>query len=471
MNEYRSIIGSGTARRTVFGNAPQRKKINDRLTWALVIMVLLAPLPLGSARAIAWGLWAVVLGVIAAIYGFKLLRSRHRLTAGISSAGPAGLLLALSGVWLAVQILPLGIMVGPFPIATGSGVVGSLNTISIDPSSTILMMLRQATYGLLFFLFMQAAARPWRRNLIANLLLGGCVGYALLGLFALHTGDWILGADKWAYLGSATGPFVNRNSFATFLAFGCVIATARIAARLSDRLARAEQAEPFFVSGLLINSIALVMLLAVVAATQSRMGLVAALAGAGMTIAATALRSTRLLPVTAIGLLGTFAAMLVAIALFGEGLMDRFASVEQSALVRAALYEQVLELIGLRPWTGFGGGTFELAFPLVHQPPVNSDLVWDRAHSTYLALWAEMGLIAGSLPLIAVGLLAWRMITAPEDAEVDWVFRAMGLGAIAVAAIHSLTDFSLEIQANALLFVCLLAVGLPQGRSDLEKGA
>ncbi|WP_281261464.1 hypothetical protein [Devosia naphthalenivorans] len=37
----------------------------------------------------------------------------------------------------------------------------------------------------------------------------------------------------------------------------------------------------------------------------------------------------------------------------------------------------------------------------------------------------------------------------------------MFFGVATVAAVHSLVDFSFEIQANAMLFVALLAMGMP----------
>ena len=45
------------------------------------------------------------------------------------------------------------------------------------------------------------------------LVIIACGVYALI---SLQSGDTILGLPKWAYLGSATGTFVNRNSFATW---------------------------------------------------------------------------------------------------------------------------------------------------------------------------------------------------------------------------------------------------------------
>ena len=123
---------------------------------------------------------------------------------------------------------PLSLQAG-LDLIDGLGIVTQASTLSIDPASTILMLVRQCSYAALFFLMMQIAAHPARRETALTVLLFACLAYALLGIVALNTGDWILGLSKWAYEGSATGTFVNRNSYATFLAFGSVIAASKLA--------------------------------------------------------------------------------------------------------------------------------------------------------------------------------------------------------------------------------------------------
>ena len=440
-----------------------RTRANSFALWASMLAVVVAPLPLGSARPLAWGFWGIYLGLVLTIYAVLILRSRQALRVGLSGFKlPLALFVALL-VWLVIQIVPLGSIFGGFPIEGMAGVVAQANTISVDPSSTILMFVRQCSYGVLFFLVLQVAANPRRRELAINILLFSCLGYALFGIVALNTGDWILGLAKWAYQGSATGPFVNRNSFATFLAFGCVIAASRLARHVADRLERHYDDGPIRNSNstIVFYGIALLFLLATIVATQSRMGFAAALSGAFVAILATATRSRRALPIVLGGTLVAAMVTVAALTLFGEALFERFGTVERSALVRTDLYQQVIELISLRPLLGYGGGTFELAFPLVHQLPVNLDLIWDKAHNSYLALWSELGLLGGSLPVLIVACLLWRTLTAPYGSNTDWRSRCMLFGVVTVAAVHSLVDFSLEIQANAMLFAALLALGMP----------
>src|SRR5690606_20634358 len=150
------------------------------------------------------------------------------------------------------------------------------------------------------------------------------------------------------------------------------------------------------------------------------------------------------------------AALFVAI-LFGPGTLDRLGSLENDANVRGDLYAQVLSMIAARPWLGYGGGSFELAYPLFHQWPVSPDRVWDKAHSTYLSLWAELGIIAGSLPLLLLVLFGAAALRLYLARAADWAAPAIAVAVLAVAAIHSLVDFSLEIEATACLSRAILA--------------
>jgi O-antigen ligase len=145
---------------------------------------------------------------------------------------------------------------------------------------------------------------------------------------------------------------------------------------------------------------------------------------------------------------------------YGDGLLDRLASVDDASETRTTLYSQILALISQRPWTGFGGGSFEIVFPLVHASPVSPDLVWDKAHNTYLALWVEMGVVFGSLPPAILLLTTLHLLRSLIQRVGSWRSQATALGAITVAGVHSLVDFSLEIEANAFVLTSLVALGL-----------
>ena len=128
------------------------------------------------------------------------------------------------------------------------------------------------------------------------------------------------------------------------------------------------------------------------------------------------------------------------------------------------MYRQIIEMIAARPWFGYGGGSFELAYPLYHQLPVSPDLLWDRAHNSYLALIVELGIPAGGAILLALALAFLRAASRIARARSEWAARAATLGALVVGGTHSLVDFSLEMQANALIFLMLVGLGALSGK-------
>ncbi len=333
--------------------------------------------------------------------------------------------------------------------------------ISVAPGQTLLMLIRQITYALVAMMVLQLGASERLRPILLNSVLCIILVYAAYGLLALRMGDTILGLPKWAYFGSITGSFVNRNSFATFVGFGAILSVAQVCGQIRRQATR--HRDDGVITGLpsrlVIYTAAYLFLMLVVIGTQSRMGLFATLAGSGFVVIACLLSIRRPLLILLVAPLA-LVIMVALMWLIGGGLLERIEWQGFGSDSRLLLYQQVLQLIESRPFIGFGGGTFEVAFPLVHELPLAPSITWNLAHNTYLALWSEMGLIAGSFLVLAVIWAALRLIRALVYANGAWTPLAAALGVIVQVAVHSTVDFSLEIPANTLVFVTVLAAGL-----------
>jgi O-antigen ligase len=387
----------------------------------VVAVIALAPLPLGSNRPLFWLLWAALLGLLGLAYGIAAL---FGMTPPLRLPLPETLILAAITAWLGLQLLLPGA-----PLTLSDGTTVTSPHLTLDPGSTLLSLLVLATYAVLFLLASLAASDPAlaRRMLVAIFAI--TIAYAIYGLATI-------GADKPFYRGYATASFVNRNAFATFLAAGAAIGAALLAAR------------PCW-PHLALTGIGLAFVLAALFATGSRAGLLAGLAGIAVVLLFTVRISLRL----------TLLALIAALAiLFGAGLADRL--LLAGAEGRPALYAQVWQAILARPVTGYGGGSFAAVFPAFQHAPLDGGFVWDHAHSSYLTAWFELGLIAGSLPLLLLALLVRRSWVALSDPA----RRTAAIAALAVAtvfALHALVDFSAEIMADAMLLLAVLA--LPAG--------
>ena len=459
-----SVRRTGTSQEARTGKGQRR--LNTIATWLLVFVVALAPLPFASVRPAFSGIWAAYLGVVGLAYFAVLILRGEKLRFDLARVRLPAILLGLTSAVLVLQLLPvIGFTI---PLPDGDNI--NISQLTIAPGMTTLMLCRQLSYGLFAVLVLQVCVNDNRRSQVLQAILVIVVGYALYGMIALQSGDTILGMPKWAYIGAATGPMVNRNSFATFLGMGAVLALSMLASRIVNQTDRHKDdgriANNF--SNMVLLGVAYAFLIVVIISTQSRMGLAATLIASAVVVLLTmsTVRNLRVGGYVVVGLVGALAAGLV---LFGGGLFERLGSLEGSGEVRGDLYRQTWELIMLRPLTGFGGGTFELAFPLVQHLPVSPDMVWEKAHNTYLTLWSELGLIAGSLPIAAVAIIAFWLLRNIVARRGSWRAQMSGLAVIVLGGVHSLADFSLEIPANTFLFVALVAAGLAAMPDETRK--
>lgn len=417
------------------------------LCWSLLVFLAWAPVPMGSNRALFWGLNIFLIGAIGLAYFGWLARHGTAPRIAPRQLAPLPLLYLVLCLYLVTQLIR-------FPVA-------GLDPISMAPGATLWMLLRMLTYGMLFFLVLQATRNRERFRLFLDAMLAIGALHAAAALIMLRMGDTYLGYEKWAYLGSATGTFVNRNSFATFMALNCCLGVAQLMRALLDRR-NEDYRQDYYWLRLALTTSAVMIIMAALVASQSRMGTLATGIGAATTLFCALLATSRRKRtfITAAGL--ALAGCIAIIWLYGAQLLNRMMEVDQSWATREALYRQVIELIGQRPWTGFGGGSFEIVFPMVHAPPVATGLVWDKAHNTYLTLWSELGLVAGTLPVLLLAVIGWKLRTALRHDRRLWLPAAIGLGCLVAVAVHALVDFSMEIQAVALWLVAILAAASAQ---------
>lgn len=165
----------------------------------------------------------------------------------------------------------------------------------------------------------------------------------------------------------------------------------------------------------------------------------------------------------------------------GDTMKERAATIddyreEASANARLNLWQGALRMIEDRPVTGVGPASFLRAFPSY------SDWPPQQAHSTYLQMAAEYGLLAGvalvaALIFTIAGLFraSRRMRALPEDAERSWIMAMIestlcGLVALSVCAVF-LTLPLFEV-LYFLLFLGNSLIWLVEKRTvDLRRAA
>ncbi len=446
----------------------------------LIALVAFAPLPFGGNRPWAWSALSLAVGLLLVLWALAVLRDGRALGAPWPRVRWLALGFALLVGWIAFQALPFAPEAWRNPLWAGAeATLGAIPaaTISIDPQATFTALMRLLAYGGVFWLAAQLGRSPRRaRAALWTVALAGFV-YALYGL-AIELGGFerILWYRRWAYLGSLTSTFVNRNSFATYAGLALVT----VVGLLLEALRRAPPLTSRAGLRWLILGLGgrfgflILMALAIGSAllmTNSRGGLLASLAGLfALALAFAIRRGSRPGPALAtIAAVGVIAVTLLAVS--GGGALDRLGRTVLGEGERPAVYALVLGGIADRPWLGVGYGAFEEAFPVIRDETIVGNLIYDKAHNSYLEFAFEVGLPGFALMMALLAGICLRLLGGVWGRRRDRLFPCVGVGAAALVGTHALVDFSVQIPAVAITFALLLGVGFAQSWSSREEGA
>jgi tetratricopeptide (TPR) repeat protein len=370
-------------------------------------------------------------------------------------------------------------------------------TLSFEPRISRLCLLEGLAYATLFLLIAlypfgadgeERSEEHFSRAILGTVLVGG-VAIALLGLVNWATWNgkilWFFVPIDWeqpvAVLGRATGPFVDADHFANYLALILPIAVAGAFLR-TDLVARKSSRALNIYSIVIVFLIVCALLLSL-----SRGGWAAGGIGVGLLLAMISTQSEQrraMLTPYASGRklmwIAVAAAALVVLALIFVGPQGREATnarLEETATDfgltgRTTLWRTSLAMTRDFPLFGVGAGAWaELSTR--YTPAPWSEFFYDRdAHNDYLQFLAEGGLFA----FLALAWLLWRvaarMIRAMRGGNpMKWPLLAAILAAAGGLAFHELVDFNLHTPANAILVVILLGLGLRIATPGHTRGA
>ncbi len=160
---------------------------------------------------------------------------------------------------------------------------------------------------------------------------------------------------------------------------------------------------------------------------------------------------------------------LIIIAWFGlNPVLERLSTLEDLSVAgeaRIQVWQDTLRMIAARPLSGWGPGTFSLAFPAYQTNGFEQKLV-NYAHNDYLELAADIGLLGLLVFIIGIVFLYISCLKELRLAE-NRYWQNVGLGALAACfsiLIHSVTDCNLQVPANLFLFV--IATGIAVVAAD-----
>ncbi len=264
------------------------------------------------------------------------------------------------------------------------------------------------------------------------------------------------------YMGYARGTFINRNHFAGFiemtwpLMLGVTMAMTERGRSLkrelaSDRLNR----QALMALGIVVLLLALLLSRSRAGITGGAVGLMTFwfMARPGMRRIA---RRTRWLAIATVGVLCVYCATI------GLGpTFERFLSLGDGKS-RIDIWRDGLSILKDHP-LGIGLHNFETVFQVYNHAFV-ADKTVGYAHNDYLQLLIETGwigfiiLVGGCVYFAGKNYRLIRQLDA-DDADPKRFFLAVGaFSGMVSLAFHSFFDFNLQIPANALYFVTLMAL-------------
>ena len=451
--------------------------------WAWIVILIWSPIPLGSNRPWAWSLLEVAACGLAALWLACYAFGKVDLT---ESFRRAKWFCALLGLWLIYQAL----YVVPIPLewiailspeaaamhhlTDGLSDPSSWKTLSVDPYISTASWFKSFLYVITFVLTLLVIGNRGRARQFAYALVLLAMVMSVYGLL-LHLAEvpqsWFGTPIPHAMQASATFP--NRNHFAGFLEMTLAIGIGLLIAGLRDTRVQTWKQflkhllEWIFSAKMRLRLMLCVMVIALVA-THSRMGNTAFFASMmiagviGIALSRHATRGTVVLLVSLIAIdvfiVGSwFGVEKLAQRIGQTSILQNASETTDSLENRAEPAAYGLNLIKDYPITGTGPGSWYIAFPRYR----GSDLAnfFDYAHNDYVQFMAESGAIGG---ILLGAIVVWSLVVAllAQYRRRDPLMRGLSFAAImgvTAILIHSSVDFNLQIPANAMLFMVLLA--------------
>lgn len=435
----------------------------------LLATAAISPALLGSNRPLFWGVNAAIIAI--ALGFFALSRKGRRPAVPASHLIGLGTAFAAVFVWLIIQALPFApqMLANPLWQALPDAIGDGRSAISVDLIGTYDTLLRYLTYLAAGFLALQLCRDPDRGKVFLWVIFASALIYAAYGLLIQLSGSSrILWFDRFAYQNVLVGTFIGRNAFAAYLGIGMLVALvllinaidrvreARSRGSHHGRIALAREVTHsggMAVFGLLIFLIALLL-------TGSRAGIVSSLAASLLVLMLWMLRSTRQGAAPRLVIATAAIVVIGAIGLSGSVFLDRLETTSDSLAFRMHLYVSASEAIAEAPVLGWGAGAYPLVFPQFRSPDFPTARTYAEAHNSYLEAAATYGIPATILLISAFAMIFWRCLQALWVRRRDHATPLAAIGVMVLFALHSLVDFSLQFQANALIFSMMLGAGL-----------
>ena len=348
---------------------------------------------------------------------------------------------------------------------------------TVSTGESRLYLVESLGYFFLFVLVLLTVRGTKRRQFLAMTLVFSGLFQALYGSFVVLTGiDYLFFSGQENNPGSATGTFSVRNHFAGYLEMGLALGIGLLVGTLNTGQAARTWRE-FFVDSIdtllgpkMRLRIFLAIMVIALVLSRSRMGNAAffmslPLCGVLFMILQRKIHKGAIILFVSLILVD----VLIVSQWFGlDQVAERIQSTSTETEMRDEVIRDTLTMLPDYQLFGSGAGTYMQTFQ--RYDDVRAARMVDFAVNDYLEFLVEFGWV-GYVPLAILVLYSLFKAANAMAKRRTQLFRGIGFGAMMGTVsilIHSFVDFNLQMPANALLFVLLLALALLS--MSLERG-
>ena len=426
-------------------------------------LLVWAPIPLGSNRFWSWALLAGCVFLLALWWLGSFIRGNSTVPPILRQAWPmlACALLWLGYVWF--QLIPLPIqllqLISPetarwYQAAAPESI--SMAPLTLDHFATLEAACKSTAYIAFFTLSLILLDNRDRIRFAAYALIVSGVLQALYGTLMIRFEDSEV---------TAAGTFVNRNHYAAYLVMCLSAGIGVLIANLSGTSNRSwgrffRNLSRWIISPKMALRLGLVVMVIALVLTRSRMGNISffisllATGTIGLLLSKHATKSMVVLLVSLIAI-----DVFIVGSYFGtQRLVERIAQTTAATEDRPDVALYVISMWKDYPVFGSGLGSFPVVFPRYAGERIA--MAYTHAHNDYLEFAAQIGLL-GLAPLGLMVLMSFAAALRAQYVRHDPLMRGLSFAStmgILALMIHSAVDFNLQIPANALTFMLLLAL-------------
>lgn len=446
------------------------QRFSDKYFLAYLAILCWAPLPMGSNHPWSLSVLCALCLLLAAALVASLMSKQGDFSVLPKAYRLPVILLGLVPLWASLQSLALPPELLKTLSPAGSQLFEltgtNLASISLEPGRTARLALFSWSLWAFFISTLLLVDSQKRLRTLFWVIVCCGVFQALYGSFmSLSNLEYGFFTKKEVYLERATGTFVNRNHLAGFLemclavGIGLLVANLRQSGQHDWRNRLRHTLDTLLGAKMRLRIFLAFMVIALVL-TRSRMGNSAffislPLCGIIMMVMQRRLHKGAIILFASLMLVDFF----IVGQWFGfDEMVERVQNTSAATETRDEVVRDSLLMVRDYAVSGTGLGTFYSSYPQYQGDDVIG--FFDHAHNDYLEFATNLGLI-GFIPLAMTVLLALRVALQTMYRRRDQLAKGAAFAAVMgifSLLLHSSADFNLQIPANSLLFIVLLAV-------------